>query len=213
MAVNYSGGVQGALGGAGTGASIGSVAGPWGTGIGALLGALFGGGAGLFGGGEEGGVQQAQTMNPQQQQILQFLLNSGQQQLQNPYQGFEPIGQAATSDFFQNIVPQLQHQFSASGSNAISSPQLQTNLSSAGAGLAERLAAMKAQYGQQNKQNGMQQLQLGLQPSFENFYKKSEPGAGENLFSSLLQNAPSYLQTYSRQQELQQLLDAIKAKK
>lgn len=214
MAVNYGGGLAGASGGAlsgaGLGATLGSAFPVVGTGIGAGLGALgggiLGGLGGLFGGGNEGGVQQAQKFNPQQLSVLQLLLGQGANQLQNPYAGFAPIQQAATRNFFEQIVPGLQHQFAGSGSNALSSGALQTNLSSAGAGLAERLAAMQAEFGQRNQQNALNTLALGMSPIFENFYKQSQPGFGENLLSSSFQNAPQFYQAY----QMQNLLNALK---
>lgn len=201
MAFNLGGALSGGLGGAGTGATLGSFGGPVGTGVGAGLGALIG----LLGGGfsgNEGGFEQAQNLTPQQQSILEYLLTSGQQGMENPYEGFEPIKQNALSTFFQDIVPQLQNQFSASGSNAISSPVLQSNLSSAGAGLAQRLALLQSQYGQQNKQNALQQLQLGLKPGFENVYRQSQPGFGGSLLSSSLQAAPQLFQLYQANKAL-----------
>lgn len=105
--------------------------------------------------------------NPEQQNVLNNLLQSGQQQLQNPYEGFDPIKQDALSTFFQEIVPMLQEQFSASGSNSASSGTIKSQLSGAGSNLAEKLAAFQAHFGQQNQQNALQQLQLGLNPRSE----------------------------------------------
>jgi hypothetical protein len=126
--------------------------------------------------------------NPQQQGVLSNLLNSGQQQLNNPYQGFEPIKQDALNTFFQDIVPRLQEQFSASGSNSASSGTLKSELSGAGSGLAERLAAFQAHFGQQNQQNGLQQLQLGLNPHSE-FINRPGGGGVKNNIRDLLTNA------------------------
>lgn len=112
---------------------------------------------------------------PEQQNVLNYLLQSGQSQLQNPYQGFDPIKQDALSTFFQEIVPALQEQFSASGSNSASSGTIKSQLSGAGANLAEKLAAFQAHFGQQNQQNALQQLQLGLNPRSEFI---SRPGGG-----------------------------------
>lgn len=209
MALNYPGALSGLLGGAGTGAGIGSVVPGIGTGIGAGLGGLFGGLAGLFGGGTEGGFEQQPTQyTPSQLNAFQQLLSGGLQNIQNPYAGFQPIQQATTSHFFQDIVPRLQTQFAGSGANAYSSPQLQTNLSSAGAGLAERLAAFQSQYGQQAQEQGLRQLALGLTPPTSAYYRGPEAGLGENILSALFQAGPSFYRSY----QLQQLLDAMKPK-
>lgn len=138
--------------------------------------------------------QNISNLAPNQQSGIEQILGMGLQNFQNPYQGFEPIRQSATSDFFQNIIPQLQAQFSGSGSNSYSSPQLQTNLSSAGAGLAERLAAMQSQYGQQQQQIGLNAVQQGLKPHVE--YSARQPGLPENVLYKLLEIAPELAGKY-----------------
>jgi hypothetical protein len=196
MAANWLGGLHGTLGGAGAGAALGSVVPGIGTAIGGAIGGIGGGIAGLFGGGNKGGVKQAQTLNPQQQQVLQMLLQQGQQGLQNPYAGFGPIAQQARNQFNQQTVPGLAERFTSMGKNSLSSGAFTSQLGQAGAGLEEALAAMQSQYGQQNHQNALQTLSLGLSPSFQNFYLNSQPGLGENLFSGALQAAPSFYQSY-----------------
>lgn len=203
---NWSGGAQGALGGAGAGATIGSFIPGIGTAIGAGLGALGGGFAGLFGGGKEGGVQQAQKHNPEQQNILNFLLQQGQQGIQNPYAGFAPIAQQARNQFSQQTVPSLAERFTSMGNNSLSSPAFASQIGQAGAGLEEALAALQSQYGQQNQHNALQMLSLGLSPSFENFYQGSQPGFGENLLSGTIQAAPSLYRSYQIDKVLKALL-------
>lgn len=194
---NWLSGLQGTLGGAGTGAAIGSMIAPGiGTAIGGALGGVAGGIGGLFSGGEKGGVKQAQTLNPQQQQILSMLLGQGQQNLQNPYAGFEDISNYAQNQFNQNIVPSIAERFASLGNNALSSGAFATQLGQAGRGLGDTLALLRNQYGQQNQQNALQQLSLGLSPSFQNFYQQSQPGFGENLFNGAIQAAPSLYQSY-----------------
>jgi hypothetical protein len=133
--------------------------------------------------GQPSRIQQVNRFNPQQQQGLQQLLQQGLQGLQNPYAGFEPIKQNALSTFHEQIVPQLYSQLNAQGGqNAISSPNLHSNLSSAGASLAQRLAALQSNFGQQNQQNALSQLNLGLQPQQQNFQLEGQEG----LLSALL---------------------------
>jgi len=193
---NWAGGVQGALGGAGAGAAIGSAVPVIGTAIGAGIGALGGGLAGLFSGGKKGKVKQVQTLNPQQQSILQYLLQQGQQGLKNPSAGFAPIAQQARSQFNQQTVPSLAERFTSMGSNSLSSPAFASQLGQAGAGLEEALAALQSQYGMKNQQQALSMLALGLSPSFQNFYQGSQPGFGENLLAGTLQAAPSFYQSY-----------------
>lgn len=193
---NWLGALQGALGGAGAGAGIGSAIPGIGTAIGAGIGGLGGGLAGLFGGGEKGGVKQAPTVNPQQDNILKFLLQQGQQGLQNPYAGFNPLAQQARTQFSQQTIPSIAERFTSMGNASLSSPAFASQLGQAGAGLEEALAALQSQYGMKNQQNALSLLALGLSPSFQNFYQGSQPGFGENLLSGTLQAAPSFYQSY-----------------
>ena len=191
MAFNFLNALKGLAGGGLRGAAVGSAASPLGAAIGGGLGAL---GGGLVGGfdksGKEGGIQQAQTYTPQQQNILQFLQQQGHQGLQNPYQGFAPIAQQARNQFNQQTVPGLAQRFASMGQNSLSSPSFASQLGQSGAGLEEALAALQSQYGQQYQQNALQQLALGLSPQFENFYQQSQPGFTENLFNGAACPAP-----------------------
>lgn len=154
--------------------------------LGGALGFFTGGGGGqnlqdFFLGSDS--MQQLPTMDQDQLSALSQILGSGMQDLSNPYQGFEPIKQNALQSFQQDIVPMLTERFAGSGSNALSSPQLQTNLSSAGSNLAQRLAGMQSEYGMQNKRNALAQLQLGLQPRFS-YQRTGGPGALQSFAAS-----------------------------
>ena len=188
--------LKGGLGGAGAGAALGSVFPGIGTAIGAGLGALGGGLGGLLGGGKEGEVKQVATLNPQQENILNFLLQQGHQGLQNPYAGFAPLAQQARKQFAQQTVPSLAERFTSMGNASLSSPAFASQLGQAGAGLEEALAALQSQYGMKNQQHALSLLSLGLSPAFQNFYQASQPGFGENLLSGTLQAAPSFYQSY-----------------
>ena len=136
-------------------------------------------------------IQYLNKYNPGQQGGLDYLLQSGQEQLQDPYKGFEPIRQNALNTFHQDIVPRLQEQFSASGSNSASSGTLKSELSSAGASLAEKLAAFQSHFGQQNEQTGLQRIQLGLNPQYEIANRPRTPGLVENVWDTASQAAPT----------------------
>lgn len=218
---NLGGGVQGALGGAATGATLGSFFPVVGTGIGAALGGVAGGLGGLFGGGSEGQVKQNQRFNPQQQALQQQLLQLLGPLLQGgigsrpDYTGFAPIEQNARTQFHTQTIPGLAERFtSMGGAGTRGSSDFAGALGSAGAGLEQGLGALRAQYGLQ--QQGMQQnylqnlLGLGFQPSFENYYQKSQPGFGENLLSNAFQAAPSLYQAYGQQQQHNALIEALK---
>jgi hypothetical protein len=132
-----------------------------------------------FFGGKPAGVEQVNRFNPQQQNTFQNLLGIGNQGLQNPYQGFEPIEQRARSQFQQRTIPQLLEQFTSMGGHgtaALSSPAFASQLGSAGAGLEEGLAAQRSQYGMQNQSQLMQLLGLGLTPQFNDYQREGRPG-------------------------------------
>jgi len=145
-------------------------------------------------------ITQIPRFTPQQQQVMDLLLQLGGENVTNPYEGFEPIRQNALEDFFQNIVPGLKEGFAGSGN--YSSPILQTNLSSAGSSLAQKLATLQSEYGMQNRQAGLQQLQLGLNPYNENIFQPSSPGFLKNLLGSLGGAVGPLSQLYQNQQTL-----------
>lgn len=122
----------------------------------------------------EGIYQKPSAYTPDQISALQSILTRGQQNIQNPYAGFEPIRQAATTHFQQNIIPGITERFAKSGDNAPSSGVLQQQLGQAGAGLAERLAAMQSEFGQQQERTGLEQARLGLTPTQE-YYTQESP--------------------------------------
>lgn len=184
---NWGNVLAGGLGGAGTGASIGSFGGPVGIGVGAGIGGLAGLLASYFGDQpREAGAQRLSAPNEQEQSILNFLQQHGQSLIQNPGQGFQPIADQARAQFHQNTVPSLAERFTSMGSNALSSPSFAAQIGQAGSGLEQALAAMQAQYGQQNQQNGLQMLQTGLKPAFQTDWREQEPGLGHGILNTLL---------------------------
>ena len=155
--------------------------------------------------GNSGGVKQADRFGTEQLQAMNQARGIGLQQLQNPYQGFEPIAQRAQSQFFQNTLPQIGQAFTGTG-GALSSPALGLQGQQAGIDLQERLAALQAQYGLQNQQNGLQALSQGLQPQFENFYQQSQPGFLENTFNAGINAIPGFMQA----RNMKSLLDTFR---
>lgn len=108
------------------------------------------------------------------------LLNQGQQNMQNPYAGFEPLQQQIMSQFHNQILPGIASRFTSGTGGGLSSPSFTQQLGSGARGLAESLAAHKVNYGQQNRQFGLQQTQLGLTPQFQSSYVPRQSGFLEN---------------------------------
>lgn len=187
----------GGLGGAAGGAVLGSLVPGVGTALGAGLGAVGGGLYGLFGG-DKGGkefafgtdAEQLPTVTPEQLNILQYLQQMGLLGLQNPYAGFDPIAQQSVNEFYEQDVPSLAERFTSMGDNALSSGTFSSQLSQGAAKLRENLAAQRAGYGQQNIQQALQLLSMGLQPQFQN--APGQPG----VLPSLLGNAGNIYQTH-----------------
>lgn len=139
-------------------------------------------------GSKQGDVVGINQYTPQQNEIMNWLLQFGRGNLENPGQGFDPIKQDTLNTFNQEIVPDLLERFSASGSNSASSPVIQSNLASAGSNLAQKLAAFQAQYNQSNQQNALAQLQLGLNPRSEFINRQGGGGwvnSAKDMFGAL----------------------------
>ena len=108
-----------------------------------------------------------QTVNPYldwQQKLMQQMGQNGLSQLMNPYQGFGNIENQAMNQFNQQIVPGLAERCTGGTGGAISSPAFASQVGGAGADMMTNLAAMRENYGFQNRSQGMQMLNMGLAP-------------------------------------------------
>ena len=137
-------------------------------------------------------LQSVSPYDPRQLQAMQSLRQSGLDILANPSAGFQPIAQQARTRFGQQTVPMLAERFLGSGQNLASSGLTQ-QLSQAGAGLEEALAAMQAQYGMQNRAQGLQALGMGLQPQYQFFQTPEQQGLLSQLLPLALQAGLGYL--------------------
>lgn len=150
-----------------------------------------GGGNFLFG--QPGGIEQFSTMTPDQQSIIQYLMQLSHQGLENPQAGFEPVEQQARNQFSQQTIPSLAERFTSMGAGSLSSPAFASQLGQAGAGLESDLSAQRAQYGQQNQQQMMQVLLSLLNPRSENVYRPAQGGLAQNSILSLIKSlTPSF---------------------
>jgi len=142
-----------------------------------------------FGGTPES-VEQYSEQNPQQQSVMKLLQMLGLHGLQDPSAGFDPIENQARSQFSQQTVPSLAERFTSMGSgNALSSGTFASQLGQAGAGLEGDLASQRAQFGQQNMQQLLQMLQLGLGGKNENIHRPRQEGFAEKAVMTALQAA------------------------
>lgn len=152
--------------------------------------------------GKSSKLQQIPRFSPEQQQVLNSILQQALAGLQAPTQsptaGFEPIAQQARTQFAQQTIPSLAERFTAFDGQRSSA--FQQALGQAGSGLEQALAAQKAQYGLQQQDLGIRQqgllqnlLGLGLTPQFENVYRPGSGGFLGNLLSPLAQQTSSLI--------------------
>ena len=134
-------------------------------------------------------IEQIPRFDQPQQAALAQILQSGLQGFNNPYQGFEPIEQYARTQFQQQTVPSLAERFTSLGNNKISSPAFASQLGYAGSNLEQGLAALRSQYGMQNRNQLMQLLELGLTPKFENVGVAGQEGLAQKVVPGLAEKA------------------------
>lgn len=139
-------------------------------------------------------VEARPKYEPWQQPAFMELLQAGQKNLQNPLEGFDALKNRATQYFNQELVPGLMERFNKSGSNALSSGALKSELSQAGGTLAERLAGLENDYRQGRENFGLQQIGLGLSPQTESFQlADGQKGILEKFAPDLIKMFPKLL--------------------
>ena len=119
--------------------------------------------------------EQLPTRDQAQISGIHNMLGMGLQNMQNPYEGFDPIAQQAIESYNQSI-PSLAARFTSLSPSAMRSSGFQQALTRGQQGLNTNLAALRAQYGLQNRGQGMQMAQMGLTPTFENMYHPATKG-------------------------------------
>lgn len=177
---------------------VNATVGPWiGRGLGALAGTGLSSLVDWLGGSQATpqSAEQVQRFNPQQQNVMQQLLNMGMQRAQNPglQASFEPIAAAATNRFQQQAVPSIMERLNSlsHGQNTSAMPQV---LGSAFADLQRDLAAQQqgfnlTQQGLQNAQTN-QMLGMGLTPQFDTMMRPREQSGAEMGFANLSSMIP-----------------------
>ena len=148
----------------------------------------------LRGQGQQPQTTQLPNFNPNQQSAFSNLLSQGLQNY-NP----EAIANRARTDFNQKTIPSIAERFTSMGSgSSLSSPAFASQLGQASAGLEEGLAGLRSNM-------GLQQLQLGLTPQFENVYQQRQPSALESFSGPAIQALLYYLMGNQSQNGLSSL--------
>lgn len=138
--------------------------------------------------------EQLPRFTPEQQNALSMLLQQGAQNA-----NFGGIENRAREQFANNTIPGLAERFTALGSGGSQrSSAFQGALGSAASDLESQLGALRGQY-------GMQQLGLGLQPSFENIYVPRQGGLAEGSaqgIGQLIGKLPELFEAYTKYNQL-----------
>lgn len=111
-----------------------------------------------------------------QMSALSSILGKGQNMLSNLLMGFEPIENQARQQLQQKTLPSIAERFTSLGNNAMSSPAFLSQLGGAASDLESNIAALKAQFGMQNRNQAMQLLAMGLEPQYQNLRLEAQPG-------------------------------------
>lgn len=138
-----------------------------------------------FFGGTPGRFEQTPRFTQTQERAFNQLLQQGLGGLQNPQEGFAPISNLARQQFMNQTVPSLAERFTAGSGGALSSPAFASQLGAAGSDLESNLAALGAQYGQNNQQNLLRMISMGLTPQFDTQNIGGQAGFGENAIAAL----------------------------
>jgi len=171
-------GIGSALGGGGAGAlgGTGGLAGAALGGVGKALGGE-GGGLGSFFLGDPAREKQFQLQTPEQQAVLDQLLQQGSEGF-----GTDKIEALARKRFSEETIPSLAERFTAMGGGQRSSA-FQSALGRAGSDLESQMGAL-------GQQGALQQLMLGLQPRFSTLFSPPSQGALGGGASSLMSLLP-----------------------
>lgn len=139
--------------------------------------------------GKPGETVKLQTQSPEQEQLQKRLIGLLMPQLGGltaGQSGFGPIADQARLGFRQKTVPSIMERFGATSSLEDSGlPQM---LGSAGTDLESSLAALNAQFGQQQQGNLMNLLAMAMRPQFEPMYQPRQPGVFESAGPSVLRS-------------------------
>lgn len=112
-------------------------------------------------------------------------LGSGQDVLKNSPLSFAPQRAQYEKHFNEQVIPTLADRFSGN----LSSSAFRGALGNTTSDFQAKLAALESQYNLGARQQGLKELQTGLQPEFQNTYQQREAGLLENLGSSLASGA------------------------
>jgi len=121
------------------------------------------------------------TNTPEQTQGYNDVLRQGRNAINNPYEGFDDIRNETYRQYNEQILPGIAERFTSMGGGKLSSPDFTREVGQSASGLGALINAQRAQYGQQNKQYGLQALNIGLRPQYQSTFVPRQMGLPENL--------------------------------
>ena len=107
-------------------------------------------------------------------------------------QNYNAMAAPEMRQFNEETMPGIAEQFAGMGSGGSFGSRFASEQSSAGAGLAERLAAMRAGLRQQGAQGLMGVGQQGLNQHMQNMYMPRQPGFAESMGGAIGQGMGSF---------------------
>lgn len=121
--------------------------------------------------GHRGKFKQMPTVSPEAKRAMDWASQRGQNMINNPYQGFEPIANAANAVWRQETLPQAKESWmSSNGQTDLASGSFGSQIGAFQRAFANDLAALQAQYGMQRTNQGMNLMNIGTRPVFENTF-------------------------------------------
>lgn len=156
-------------------------------------------------GGKREKTQQFQRYTPQQQDVLNQLLSAGSQSIPQQTQFLQSLlspgseaeqafAAPAFREFNEKIIPSIAERFTRDfGEGSGRSSAFGQQLGQAGAGLAENLAALRAQLAFQGIGGLQNLLGTGLSQQFDTVQRAAQPGLFGIFAQGLAQQAPRAL--------------------
>lgn len=130
-------------------------------------------------------TKQLPLLSQPQLSAQRVALGSGQDVLKNSPLSFAPQRAQYEKHFNEQVIPTLAERFAGN----LSSSAFRGALGNTTSDFQAKLAALESQYNLGARQQGLKELQTGLQPEFQNTYQQREPGLLENLLANLAQGA------------------------
>lgn len=156
----------------------------------------------------------SKSQRPLKEQAIQAGLNPGaggaygeaadyyRSNLSNNPEDFEAMKAPEMRRFNEEIVPNLAHQFQASGAgdSGVSGSNFANAAVNAGTDLSERLASMRSQLRERSAQGLMNVGNVGLTPHTQNTYQQNAPGFADYASQAAGEALPGLVSDYFKGQ-------------